>query len=199
MRALAQLRRDEKGATVIEFAIVAPVLAMTVLGLADLSHKTYMINVLQGQVQQAARDATLESSNDSAALAAIDQKVKDALRKINGQLDDSKFTITRRNFASFSDAGKMEPTTGPGGVCAAGFTYVDRNNSGTWDDGASGGQGDANDVTLYTIRVDYNPLLPINKMWGGAAIHRIEASTVLRNQPWKDQQARNPGITRNCT
>lgn len=197
-RLIQKLRRDERGAALMEFAILAPVLLMVIMGLLDLAHMSYMKSILAGEVQKAARDSTLESATNSGALGTIDAKIKARVKNVNGTLTDANFTITRRNFTSFSDAGKMEPTTGPGNVCAVGYTYVDRNDSGTWDDGAQAGAGGAQDVTLYTVRVTYPPLLPIKGLWGGEPYHSISASTVLRNQPYKDQQARNAGVTKSC-
>jgi Flp pilus assembly protein TadG len=190
--------RDERGATIIEFAIVFPVVMMVFMALWDLAYRQYATAILSGEVQRAARAGTLESAQSVSALTAIDERVRRNVKRINANMQNSDFTFTRRNFSDFTGAGKMEATTGPGSVCAAGYTYVDVNNSNTWDDGAQNGVGGAQDVQLYTVTVSYRPLFPINALYGGPANHTVKASTVLRNQPFQDQQARNAGITRNC-
>jgi Flp pilus assembly protein TadG len=201
---LKRLRRNDRGATLIEFALVAPALMVVIMGLLDMSYRLYAKALFEGAVVKAARDATLESGANVASGTLIDTKVKDAFRDVNGTVTDSSFSFTRRNFKDFTNAGKKEPSTGPGGLCAppAGatvYTYVDVNNSNSWDDGAQGGQGGANDVVLYTATVTYRSLFPVNALFGASTMQTIKASTVLRNQPYNEQGTRATGPTRNCT
>ena len=198
MKRPTNLRREERDATLVEFALFAPVLMIVMMGLLDMSYRLYATAMLNGEVQKAARDATLESSTNAVALAALDTRVKEGFRQVNGTVNDSNFVITRRNFANFTNAGKMEPSTGPGGVCAPTFTYVDVNNSGTFDDGASSGQGRTDDVTLYTVTVTYKSLFPVNALYVASTNQTITSQTVLRNQPFNDQAARPVGPTRAC-
>lgn len=202
-RLLKRLRQDQRGSYVIEFALVTPALLVVIMGLLDMTYQLYARSVLEGSVQKAARDSTLEQGSTAAANAAVDNIVKEAFKDVNGTVNDSNFTFTRRNFADFSAAGKMEPATGPGGVCAPPdgatiYTYVDTNNSGTWDDGAQAGQGGANDAVLYTVAVRYKSLLPVNSLFGAERFQTIRATTVLRNQPYQKQNTRTTGPTRNC-
>lgn len=195
---LHRLRREERGATIVEFAIVSPVLMVVILGLLDMSYRLYATAILNGEVQKVARDATLEMNASTSGQSALDQRVKDAFGNVNGSVTDASFEITRRNFSNFTSAGKKEGSTGPGGLCAPGFVYVDINNSNTWDDGALDGQGGANDVTLYTVKVTYKSLFPIKALYGGPANQTITATTILRNQPYNAQAGRVTGPTRNC-
>jgi Flp pilus assembly protein TadG len=195
---LGRFRGDQRGATLIEFALVAPALLVVIMGLLDMSYRLYARAMLEGAVQKAARDSTLESGATSTANAAIDTIVKDAFKAVNGTVTDSNFTFTRRNFADFTKAGKKEASTGPGGLCAPGFTYADVNNSNDWDDGAAEGQGGANDAVLYTVQVNYNAIFPVYGLFGGSSTQSIRATSVLRNQPYNSQAGRVPGPTRNC-
>jgi Flp pilus assembly protein TadG len=198
-RLLDRLRREERGATVIEFALVAPALMLVIIGLFDLTYRLYATAILNGEVQKVARDATLQMNASTSGQAALDQRVKDAFRKVNGAVTNGDFEITRRNFTNFTNAARMEATTGPGGQCAPGFTYADINNSNSWDDGALEGQGGANDVTVYTVKVTYRSVFPFNAIFGGAVNQTITATTILRNQPYTAQGARVTGPTRDCT
>jgi len=204
MNLIKLLRKDERGSYLVEFAIVLPVFMTIVMGLLDFSYQLYSRAVFEGVVQKAARDATLEDSASVASSTLIDTKVKNAFKDMNSTVNDSNFTFSRRNFKDFSNAGKMEPSTGPGGRCASPvggvvYTYSDVNNSNSWDDGAIDGQGGANDVVLYTATVSYRSLFPINSLFGASPYQTIKASTVLRNQPYNDQPTRAIGPTRNCT
>lgn len=195
-RLFRRLRRDERGATLIEFAMVAPVMLLVIMGLLDMTYRIYATAILQGAVQKASRYATLASNNTSQT--AIDTEVKNAFKQINGAVTDASFVITRRNFTNFTNADKMEPSTGPGGACAAGYTYVDLNNSNTYDDGAQNGQGGAQDAVLYTVQVTYPTPFPVSSLYGATRTPTIRATTILRNQPFTTQGARNAGTTRNC-
>jgi Flp pilus assembly protein TadG len=201
---LKRLRADKRGATLVEFALVVPALMVVIMGLLDFSYRLYAKAMFEGAVQKAARDATLESGATVTSGTLIDTKVKDAFKTVNGTVTDSSFTFTRRNFKDFTNSGKMEPSTGPGGQCAppsggTTYTYVDINNSNSWDDGALAGQGGANDVVLYTAAVTYRSLFPVNSLFGASTMQTIRASTVLRNQPYNSQATRATGPTRNCT
>ena len=197
-RLFRRLRHNQRGSTLIEFALVAPVLMVVIMGLLDMTYQLYAKAMLLGAVQKAGRDSTLESGVSASANAAIDAIVKNAFRKVNGTVTDSSFVFTRRNFSDFTNAGKLEASTGPGGLCAPGFTYADVNNSNSWDDGAIAGQGGANDAVLYSVQVSYTSLFPVNALFGASPIQTIRATTVLRNQPYNNQSTRVSGPTRNC-
>ncbi|RZL72694.1 MAG: pilus assembly protein, partial [Sphingomonas sp.] len=54
------------------------------------------------------------------------------------------------------------------------------------DPGLSG-QGGANDVTLYTVRVLYPRLFPVASFFGASPNQTIVAKTFLKNQPYTNQ------------
>ena len=61
---------DERGVTVIEFALLAPVLLITLLGMFDMGYTMYAQTLLQGALQQAARNSTIEGAASSTATIA---------------------------------------------------------------------------------------------------------------------------------
>ena len=48
MLLLRRLRRDRSAVTIVEFAMIAPVMLLLLLGLFDLGYRTYATSVLQG-------------------------------------------------------------------------------------------------------------------------------------------------------
>jgi Flp pilus assembly protein TadG len=201
-KGLRRIIRDERGAHIVEFALVAPILLTMMMGCFELTYRQYAIVMLQGAMQKAARDGALESGATAGRDAQLDAAVRDNFKRINTNLPDSAFTFTRRNFMNFTKAGEMEPSTGPGGRCVAPsggttYTYVDTNNNNLWDDGALSGQGGAQDVMLYSVQVEYPNLFPVAGFlgWNGTTLN---VSTLLRNQPYNMQTARTAGPTRNC-
>ena len=56
---IQRLRTDCRGATIIEFAIVAPVMMFLLMGLGDLLYQLYLQSILDGALQKAGRDSTI--------------------------------------------------------------------------------------------------------------------------------------------
>lgn len=65
--AFAWIRSDRRGATVIEFAIVVPVLMVLLMGAFGLLHQIYAQSILDGALQKAARDSAIEGGAANAA------------------------------------------------------------------------------------------------------------------------------------
>ena len=198
VRLIKHLRRNRRGSTTIELAMIIPTLFVVIMGVLDFTYRLYATSILQGAVQKAGRDSTLEINANQTSQDAINTKVRDAVKDINGVVTNSSFTISRENFENFTAAGKMEASTGPGGLCAPGFVYVDKNNNSVWDNGANAGQGGADDVTVYNVQVQYKALFPINALFGASNMQTIRAKTILRNQPYNTQAVRATGTTRAC-
>ena len=84
------LTRDNRGAAMVEFALVAPVLMLTLIGLFDLSMNMYTASMVEGAIQQAAREATIEGASTNEA--AIDATVTHIVQDIDPQ---ATLTFTR--------------------------------------------------------------------------------------------------------
>ena len=190
---LRRLRRDDRGAAAVEFALVAPVLMMSMMGLGNLIHAIYTQSILVGAVQKAGRDGTIENKGSATTTAEVDLKVMERVRQV---APGATFTSTRQNYANFSNVGKPEPHTdkegGRTGQYDAGECFSDTNGNGSWDaDGGRSGVGGANDIAQYTITVTYPRLFPVPGLnWGSNGT--ITASTVLKNQPYKAQGGAAP-------
>lgn len=196
-RVLRHLRRDREGVTLVEFAIVGPVLILMLMGLFDIAHTQYTSAVLNGAMQKAARDYTLES----AALSAteIDGRVQDQVRAVmpNG----ATITFTTSAFDDFKDVNEPEPYTDidNDGRCDGGEPYEDSNNNSAWDTyRGQSGLGTARDVLLYTTNVSYPRLFPMFGLIGLPTNVTLSATTVLRRQPFDAGSNLTPTV-RNCT
>lgn len=191
--------KDDRGAALMEFALVAPVLVIFLLGAFDTAHTLYTRSVLQGVVQKAGRDSGLQTGSDSAAQVALDTKVRTQVSKLaNG----ATITISRRFYKNFSDASAATPEsftdTNANGTCDLGEPFDDRNSNGNWDrDGADDGQGGAKDSVLYTVKMNYTRLFPAGKLIGLPDQVQLAASTILNNQPYSDQVVK-PASVGNC-
>ncbi|WP_285709829.1 TadE/TadG family type IV pilus assembly protein [Erythrobacter oryzae] len=193
---LRNLRRNREGVTLVEFAIVGPVLILMLMGLFDIAHTQYTSAVLYGAVQKAARDYTLESA--AVNETALDNRVQDQIRAVmpNG----ATITFTKTAFDDFKNVNEREEWTDTdnNGTCNNGEPYQDENNNSSWDVyRGQGGLGAARDVMLYTTNVTYPRLFPMFGMIGLPANVTLSATTVLRRQPFDAGSNLSPTV-RNC-
>jgi Flp pilus assembly protein TadG len=205
--ALRGLARAQEGVTIIEFALVLPAFLVMLLGALDIGHTLYMQSVVQGAVQKAARDGTLETAAGagSTSRGAIDAVVESQIKKLHRHAD---ITISRRFYRTFSQAAaaQAEPFTdsasGPSqnGICDDGEPYVDNNNNNTWD--ADGGNAinaaGARDNVVFTVNVAFPRMFPIDRLIGGHGTTHVSATTVLSNQPYGDQGTDGTPTVRHC-
>ena len=180
-----------RGATIMEFAFVAPVMVLLMMGSGDLLYGFYLKSIVVGAVQQAGRDGTLQANASSQASTDLDNKVMGIVRNLAPQ---ATFVSTRENYSTFSTVDKPEPHTdkpgGTPGVRDANECFSDTNGNGQWDaDGGRVGVGGANDVSQYTITVSYPRLFPIATIMGWSPTASIVAQTLLKNQPYAAQAA----------
>jgi Flp pilus assembly protein TadG len=193
---LVRLKADSAGVSAVEFALIAPVLLMMVMGIFDLGHNMYTTSMLQGAIQQAARNSTIEGAASNPA--GLDAIVTTAVRAIS---PNSTLQFGRTAYTNFSDVGQAEDFTDSDGddICNNGEPYEDSNGNGTWDaDQGIAGQGGARDAVLYTVIVSYPRMFPIARLIPGQTdTFTMQSQTVLRNQPWGLQKG-DSTATGNC-
>ena len=191
-RLRARIARDQRGAAVMEFAILAPVMVMLLMGAMDLSYQAYVRAVLEGAMQKAGRDSGIEG----ATAATIDAKVKAAVFQV---ARTAEFTITRKAYSNFSNIRPERFTdTNGNGIKDATECYDDINANRRWDaDPGIEGQGGANDVTLYTITAVYPRMFPLARILGWSGNETVTVSTLLKNQPFATQAI--PTVVNRCT
>ena len=195
---LSALLRDRCGVIAVEFALVAPVLMLMLMGLFDLSYNMYTTQMLQGAIENAARNSSIEGAVGKEA--QLDAMVTTAVRAV---APPATLTFTRRAYSSFTKAGRPEDFTDvdSDGVCSKGEPFEDANGNGKWDtDGGKTGFGGARDAVLYTVVVKYQRPFPIAGLIPGQSkTFTLSAATVLRNQPYGQQAAKAAPATGNCT
>ncbi|MGB7374568.1 TadE/TadG family type IV pilus assembly protein [Pontixanthobacter sp.] len=186
------LRDDEDGVSIVEFGMIAPVLCMMLLGFFDISYNMYANTMLQGAVQEAARNSALEASDSKAIDAAVTAAVKDVA-------NDATLTFDRKAYATFTAVAKPEDFTdvNKDGACNDNEPFEDANNNGVWDsDQGQAGSGGARDAVLYNVTIKYPRAFPIAPFVGISEYHETTATTVLRNQPFEGGVDRS--ATGNC-
>ncbi len=194
---LVRLKADTAGVSAVEFALIAPVLLMMVMGIFDLGHNMYTTSMLQGAIQQSARNSTIEGAASNPA--ALDAIVTTAVRAIS---PNSTLQFGRSAYTNFSDVGQAEDFTDSDNdeICNNGEPFEDANGNGQWDtDQGIAGQGGARDAVLYTVIVSYPRMFPIARLIPGQTdTFTMQSQTVLRNQPYGLQKG-DSIATGNCT
>ncbi|RPF71936.1 TadE/TadG family type IV pilus assembly protein [Aurantiacibacter spongiae] len=185
---------DERGVTIVEFAIVAPILLLILIAGFDLGHRSYVGAVLQGAVTDAARRASVEAPA-LRGTGALEDRVETMIwAQIRPVAANAELTVTQSNFYDFSGIGNPEKITvdrNDNGVYdeEEGDCFSDLNENGEFDlDTGRDGRGGANDVVFYQARLEMESLLPIASFLGGSNRYAIVAETAIRNQPWETQR-----------
>ncbi len=183
------LAKDTRGATIVEFAFVAPVLVLTLLGLFDLGYKSYVSSVLQGALHDAARMATVGDKTTTQIDAAVNLRLRSFSR-------GATITIAKKSYADFSGVKipeKITSDTVPLNAYNSTDCYEDYNGNGAYDtDRGKGGLGASEDVVNYDITISYPRLFPLTKLMGLPSTDSVHGSTVLRNQPFGSRSTSVP-------
>lgn len=196
MTRLVKMRRDENGVTLVEFGLIAPTFMILLMGVFDVGLAMYMQSVLDGAVQKAARDASLETGPSS--LSGIDGKVEETVQAI---LKSATVTPDRKSYFQYSDVARSEvfDDDNDNGVCDNGETFEDENDNDQWDeDVGEDGIGGPKDIVLYTVEISYDRLFPLDSFIGGSGVTKLTSKTVIKNQPYGQQLAANPAVDRIC-
>lgn len=224
MLKLLKLRYDQRGSTVVEFAIVAPVMLMMILGSLDVGYALYARSMLEGAIQKAARDSGLQTgagrgceidygviknisgllninvlkTHTESSFCALTDTQRAALFASAENKENSVLFI-RRNYTSFSDVGEMEDFTDSDGdgICDVGEPYEDSSGDSQWGERGVNGQGGARATVLYSAGLHFRRIFPAYKLLGGKEFMTVEATTILRNQPYAVSQ--DPAVlVKNC-
>lgn len=193
MPRLHPLAADTRGVTVVEFALVAPILLMMLFSIFDLGHTMYTRSLLLGAIQKTARDSSIEGAASSQS--TLDGRITTVVQAI---APGASLTFSRRAYQNFGSVGRPEDFTDTdnNGTCNGGEPYEDANNNGAWDNPAgTNGFGGARDAVHYTVTVTFERIFPAFAFIGGSRTATMTAETVLRNQPYATQSA---PTARNC-
>lgn len=188
---LRRLLTGQDGSSIVEFAVISPVMFTLLMGGFDFGHNLYIQSVLQGAVNKAARDSSLETGTQEEKQEKIDDRVQAQVLAVHpgAKIPDSAFT--RSYFRSFTKAAAPQSEewadTNLNGECDNDENFTDDNNNGEFDeDGLAAGQGGTNDAVRYSATVRYTRLFPFPTIVGLEPEVVMTASTVIANQPYGD-------------
>jgi TadE-like protein len=172
MRAPRWLKADDRGAYMIEFALIMPVFLLIVMGTFDLAFQAYARATLTGAVEYASRLNSLETARSNPA--AVDAIVRD---RVNDVARFATLSFARSHYASYGSANAPPQ-------------FNDDNGNGVRDPNEcseADGQGGAEDVVLYQVTMTYDRIFPLWRMMNQPQQQSIVARGLLRTQPYAIQ------------
>ena len=187
-RPLDRLKGDLNGVTIVEFALLLPVMLLLICGTIEAGHMIMARVVLEGAVTEAARLATASLETNETDRDAI---MRDSITRAMSDFATApgqSLTITTTAFRNFSAAYPEDyDDTNHNGRYDLGEAFIDRNQNARWDDASPltgstlGGPGD---VVSYTARFPKRVLFNFLAGTFGATngMLPLTATTVVRNE-----------------
>ena len=183
------------GATIVEFAMILPVMCMLLLGVLDLGYRSYVTSIVQGALHEAARMATV----GGVPTAQIDTQVQQPAARIlapTPTIDDR-----RRELFDFTGVARPETITqdtAPLGSYNPGDCFEDANGNSSYDlDRGRGGMGGAEDIVRFEVTMTYPRIVPIGGFLGLERQRRRSPRT--RCCATSPIAGRNTGVTVRCS
>ncbi|TNE60954.1 MAG: pilus assembly protein [Alphaproteobacteria bacterium] len=178
-----RFRRNDAGATVVEFAIGLPVVLSLVVGILEISNYFFLSAAIENAVLRASRFGITGATDDGTTRA---DQVRAIIEEYTfGRVDMDKVQIETLVYEQFADIGEPEPYTdsNDSGSYEEGEPFSDVNGNGVWDDDmATAGLGNSGDIVLY--RVSYAaPSLTGVLDWASESIN-LTATVAVRNEPY---------------
>lgn len=175
----------QDGVTALEFALIAPVFLLIMLGTIEFSAIMFTTSVMENATNATSRlGKTGFIPSGFSRQQAIINKVA---AQTTGLLDPAKITITSKVYADFKSVGKPEPCKVPvAPPCpgTAGVNFTDINGNGTWDtDMGIAGLGNAGDIVVYSVSYPWSIMTPLMTPILGN-IFTITVRSVVRNEPY---------------
>ena len=189
MRVLRRLRKfgsAEGGVTAIEFAVVAPVMCILIMGIIEFAVVMMVYNVMEGATATSARTGKTDYIDGS---GTRQQTILDQITARAGSLlDPTKLTVTTKYYKQYDQIGDPEPyvDTNHNGQYDPGEPFTDINGNGVWDaDMGQSGFGSAGDIVVYTVSYPWPISTPIvSSFIGTNGIFTITTHAVVKNEPY---------------
>lgn len=178
--------RAEQGVTAIEFAALAPVLVLIMMGIIEFSLMMTAYGVMESATTVSAR---LGSTGFTAGGISREQTILNSITNRAGSfIDTSQLTISSKFYSDFNQINDPEPftDTNHNGSRDSGEPYTDVNGNGQWDaDMGTAGYGGAGAIVVYTVNYPWHIVTPImSDLVGTGGVFNITTHAVTKNEPF---------------
>ncbi len=193
--AATRFDRDDRGAAIVEFALVLGPMVLLLMGGLELGYDSYIRATMQGALNDAARTAAVETPVIHASGTTVETQVENLIKQtVDTLAPNATIVVTQKSYFDFSAIGNPEKLmtdhNGNGQFDAAdGDCWEDANGDGDYDaDAGVSGNRSGDDVVLYTATISAPRLLPIDAFLPGlASTIDMTVETAVRNQPYSQQ------------
>lgn len=182
--ASSRLLHNSSGLTTIEFAIVAPILILLIMGIIEFSMIMYTSATMESATAATAR--TGKTGYIAQGLTRQQTIINAITARTVGLLDPNKITVTTTIYPTFDSVSQPEPYTDSNGngTYNTGEPYTDINGNGQWDaDMGDAGLGNGGDIVVYNISYPWDVVTPIISAFTGTPFP-ITVRTVVKNEPF---------------
>ncbi|MEC7624746.1 MAG: TadE family protein, partial [Pseudomonadota bacterium] len=186
----------QRGATIVEFAVIAMPMCVLLMGGLELGYNSYVRSTLQGALHDAARVAAVENPILVTEGDTVEEQVANMIKDTVAHVaPNAVVDVDQKSYFEFSSIGEPEKlltdNIGNGKYDASDEDcFEDANGNGTFDpdSGKSGTNGGADDVVLYTAKVSAPRILPLDRLVPGVS-EKVEYTlrAAVRNQPYGQQ------------
>jgi Flp pilus assembly protein TadG len=151
---IRRLRRDERGAAVIEMAMIAPVLALCVIGVVDVSN-AYSRKLALEQGAQRAIEKIMNTTENATVESTL---ATEAVCQVNGMNSDGTCKTSPISTSNVTVTWRVDCTSASGSVSTQTTT-----SSATYDSYlTSTCVGTRSGYVQVTVNSTYSPLFPIH-------------------------------------
>ena len=175
---------DRRGAVVLEFAVLSPLLFLFFIGGIEMAIVLFISSTIEAAVFEASRFGI--TGGTTTGETRQDRVLQIVGEKTYGLVDLDAVVIETLVYDTFSDIGEPEPwdDTIPNGAYDAGEDFTDVNGNGVWDaDMGAAGLGGPSDVVVYSISYNWGMITPIMREVLGVSARRM-SSVAVRNEPF---------------
>ncbi len=188
IRFLKRLRDREDGSPAAEFAFVAPIMILLVVGTIEFGMIMFVTILMESGLRDAARYGI--TGSEFGKMSRMERIVEIINDRTLGLVDISEADIQILVYPDFGQIGQGEDfVDGNGnGTYDVGETFTDANGNGTWDsDIGQSGPGASGQVVLYRIEYAWNLLTPLAApLIGEGGKFTLSASIAVRNEPYNN-------------
>jgi Flp pilus assembly pilin Flp len=182
---LSRLRRDDEGATLMEFGLIAGPLIALLFGIMEIGYQGYVDTMSKSIMHQVARQASVGGKS----VAQIETEIKDGLDPL--LLSNATVDVKVRSYFEFTNIGKPEKLTkdfNNDGDLDSGDCFLDGNDNGVFDvNTGRSGTGGPDDIVNYEITIVSPRVFPLTTLFGGSKEMTSYNATAVRNQPYGSQ------------
>lgn len=181
---MRSLRRNARGVTALEFAVVVPFVCILLFGIVDIGLETMLDALLERGVATASRigltvTVPTGQTRDQAIFNAVWRPVGVLLQ------NQSQLTMTTMTYPTYADIGQPEPCRDDSyirtGACSG--PYVDVNGNGRWDaDLGTTGAGGYGAIVRYHVSVTRPTFTGVLSLLN-IRLFTLQRTLVIQNEP----------------